>query len=270
MSNRVVSTEWLSANLGNPHVRIIAAAPNPRSFSIGHIPGAARLACSQMFDASQGDFVESKAFAAIVGKLGIRRNDSIVLYGDPDNSSAALLMWLFTMFGHTNVSILDGGRGAWLGDDRETEFEPADWSPSDYPAIPRTDAPHRISRDELHRLFGKVTILDTRAESEFIGDVDASDEVTRTGHIPTSISVPASALRDSAGRFLDSATLRERLVDLRDDRPVIVYDRTAARAAETWLVLRFLLDWNDVRVYDGGWNEWGNSFGLPVLQGPQP
>lgn len=270
MSNRVVSTEWLSANLGNPHVRIVAAAPHSRSFSIGQIPGAARLDCSQLFDVSRGDFVDGEAFSAIVSKLGIRPSDSIVLYGDQDNSSAALLMWLFTMFGHTNVSILDGGRSAWLGDDRETEFESADRSPSDYPATERNDGPHRVSRDELRGLIGKVTILDTRGESDYTGAADASDEVTRTGHIPSSISVPSNALRDGGGRFLDPGALEERFLDLPDDRPVIVYDRTAARAAETWLVLRFLLDWNDVRVYDGGWNEWGNSFGLPVVQGPQP
>ncbi|MCE5289681.1 MAG: sulfurtransferase [Nocardiaceae bacterium] len=270
MGNPVVSTEWLSANLGNPHVRIVAAAPNSRAFSIGRIPGAARLDCSQLFDVAQGDFVDGQAFAAIVGTLGIRRSDSIVLYGDQDNSSAALLMWLFTMFGHTNVSILDGGSSAWLGDDRETEFESADWPPSDYPAIARNDGPHRVSRDELRGLLGNVTILDTRGASDYTGDVDASDEMTRTGHIPSSINLPSSALRDSAGRFLDTGALAARLVDLPHDRPVIVYDRTAARAAETWLVLRFLLDWNDVRVYDGGWNEWGNSFGLPVVQGLQP
>jgi thiosulfate/3-mercaptopyruvate sulfurtransferase len=275
MNDRLVSSEWLSANLGNPRVRIIEASSDPHSFSVGHIPGAVKLPQSALFDVARGDVVDSTAFAALMSKLGIDRADTVVLYGSADNSAAALTMWLLTMFGHLDVRFLDGGRGAWIGDDRQTEFTVFDPPASDYPSVPRNDAPHRISRESLRAMIGKATLIDTRSAAEYTGETSVpdghpSESTFRAGHIPTAINIPRARLHSPDGHFQSTPNLTEHFSVVDPEQPVIVYDRTAARAAETWLVLRFQLKIRDVRVYDGGWIEWGNSVGLPVVQSAKP
>lgn len=41
------------------------------------------------------------------------------------------------------------------------------------------------------------------------------------------------------------------------------------RSSMAWLQLK-TLGYKDVRIYNGGWGDWGNNLTLPVSEGEQP
>lgn len=275
---RIVSTEWLSANLGHRQLRLLEANEDSLLYDAGHIPTAAKVDWrSELAGPGTHDVLDPARLAALMNSKGIGRNHTIVVYGDKQNRWAAHLVWVLTLFGHTDVRLLDGGRAAWLAEGRETTLDFPRLAQADYPLIKRDDETNRIFREQLARSLGGSTVLDVRSPEEYAGPRRPIPEYpversARAGHIPSAKSVPWTSTITPSGHFLPAAELADVFSALGDGKrtKVVTYCQIGERSAHTWFVLKFLLGLPNVRNYDGGWSEWGNTVTAPIATGEDP
>ena len=112
---------------------------------------------------------------------------------------------------------------------------------------------------------GDPWLLDVRRDSEFTG---AEKRAARGGHIPGAVNVLwKDALKDD-WTLRDPDELEEFYTNagFGPETSTITYCQAGVRAAFTHMVL-IALGHDDVRTYDGSWEEWGNDAALPIIIG---
>jgi len=274
-SEALVSTEWLAEHLEDPNVRIVESDEDPLLYFVGHIPGAVEVDWTRdLNDQVRRDYLNRESFEALMRRHGIGNDTCVVFYGDRSNWWAAYALWVFSLFGHANTRILDGGRQKWIAEGRPLTSEEPNYEPTNYTAQPRDDKQDRAFRDEVlahSDLHNKL--IDVRSPQEFTGErlhmpEYPNEGALRGGHIPGALSVPwARAVNLETGEFRPLEELRqiyELEVGLGKGEDVIVYCRIGERSSHTWFVLKHLLGFGSVRNYDGSWTEWGNLVGVPI------
>ncbi|WP_328391164.1 sulfurtransferase [Nocardia sp. NBC_00416] len=267
--HRLVTTEWLSANLGVSGLKIIECNADVLLYGIGHVPGASKLDWrSDLDDPVTRDYIDGERFTELMRSQGIEHDDTVVLYGNDGNSHAAHALWVFTMFGHADVRLLDGGRDVWIAESRDTVFETPEPTRSRYPAVVRDDTKVRAFREDVLDQLG-TPLIDVRSPQEYAGFTGATgpDTVLRGGHIPTAMNIPWTDALAPDGRFRGRAELDAIYGEVPGTGPVTVYSAVGERSSHTWFVLEYLLGRESVRNYDGSWTEWGNSVRMPIATG---
>jgi len=276
---RLVTTDWLAKHLGDPGLVVVESDEDVLLYETGHIPGSVKVDWhTELNDPVTRDYLDAAAFAQLLSAKGISRDDTVVFYGDKNNWWAAYALWVFTLFGHPDVRLLDGGRTGWLAEDRPVTTEPTVRDRADYPAVERSDAQIRAFRDDVLTHLGNGPLIDVRSPAEYSGErttmPDYPEEgALRGGHIPTAANVPWAKAAAPDGRFrrrpeLEQLYLTEAGLHPGDD--VIAYCRIGERSSHTWFVLTHLLGFDAVRNYDGSWTEWGNAVRVPIAVGAEP
>lgn len=273
---RLVTADWLSAHMGAPGLAIVESDEDVLLYDVGHIPGAVKIDWhTDLNDPRVRDYINGEQFAELMDRKGIARDDTVVIYGDKSNWWAAYALWVFTLFGHADVRLLNGGRDLWLAERRETTLDVPTKTCSGYPVVQRNDAPIRAFRDDVLAILGAQPLIDVRSPEEYTGKrthmPDYPEEgALRAGHIPTAVHIPWGKAADESGRFRSREEL-ERLYDfINPDDQTVVYCRIGERSSHTWFVLTHLLGKADVRNYDGSWTEWGNAVRVPIVAGEEP
>ena len=273
-SDVLVSTDWVAEHLDDPAIRLVESNEDVLLYDTGHIPGAVKIDWHiDLNDPLVRDYIDQAGFEQLMRRNGIGPETTVVFYGDKNNWWATYAFWVFQLFGHTNAKVMDGGRAKWMAEDRAVTRDVPSYSPTDYTATPRNDAPIRAFRDEVlrHVEAGKP-LVDVRSPAEYNGELlhmaDYPQEgALRGGHIPGASSVPWARAANEDGTFKSADELRaiyEEEQGLGKDDEVVAYCRIGERSSHTWFVLTYLLGYNNVRNYDGSWTEWGNSVGLPI------
>ena len=271
----LVSTEWVAQHLDDPAVRVVESDEDVLLYETGHIPGAVKVDWhADLNDAVQRDYLQAEAFAALMRSKGIGRDTTVVFYGDKNNWWATYALWVFRLFGHTNVKVMDGGRKKWEDEGRPMTTEAPQHPEAEYPVPERDDESIRAFRDDvLRHIQLQGPLVDVRSPEEFRGErlhmPDYPQEgAMRGGHIPGARSVPwARAVNPETGEFRSAEELRaiyEGEAGLRPGDDVVAYCRIGERSSHTWFVLTYLLGYDRVRNYDGSWTEWGNSVRVPI------
>ncbi|MGV9413323.1 sulfurtransferase [Nocardia sp. NPDC003693] len=272
--HRLVTTEWLSANIGAPGIKIVESNEDILLYDIGHVPGAIKLDWrNELIDGRTRDVVDGETFAALMRAKGIGRDDTVVIYGDRANGTAAAALWVFTLFGHEDVRLLDGGRDAWISESRDVTFDVPYPLYGEYPVVDRDDKRARAFRaDVLAHLGGPL--IDARVAEEYTGELVVLDrpeeQALRVGHIPTAVSIPWSASIAPDSRFRSRAELDVIYGGVSAGTAPMVYSRIGRWSALTWFVLTYLVGVEGVRNYDGSWTEWANAVGAPIVTGEDP
>ncbi|MER2136176.1 MAG: sulfurtransferase [Arthrobacter sp.] len=276
---KLVSTDWLAAHLDSPDLVVLESNEDILLYDTGHIPGARKIDWhTDLNDADTRDFVDGAAFAKLMGEKGISRDSTVVIYGDKSNWWAAYALWVFTLFGHEDVRLLDGGRDKWIAEGRELTTEKPQVTATDYPVVERRDEPVRAYLTDVLGHLGNGPLIDVRSPAEYTGErthmPDYMDEgAMKGGHIPTAVSVPWGKAAAEDGTFrtrteLDALYGGEAGLKAGDD--VVAYCRIGERSSHTWFVLKHLLGFESVRNYDGSWTEWGNAVRVPIVRGAEP
>jgi thiosulfate/3-mercaptopyruvate sulfurtransferase len=279
----LVSTDWLEAHLRDGTVcvvdvrgQVMPPGTKPRyvarrdSYDAGHIPGAVFVDWTRdIVDESDPVPVQvasPEALAKKMGELGIGDDTFVVAYDDYDHIFAGRLAWALRYAGHEAVRVLDGGWLRWSAEGRPTTRE----VPRRAPAIftPQRRRELRRTADEVAAALGRADVLlvDARAPEQYAGSVRAAG---RGGHIPGAKNVPyARLIEATTGRFLSDDGLRRVFAESGIDaahlpREVIVYCNGGVSCTVPLNALR-ILGRDDVAVYDGSWNEWGNDDTRPA------
>ena len=275
----LVSTAWVAENLNTPGVVIVESDEDVLLYETGHIPGAVKIDWhTELNDQVVRDYVQGPEFAEMMSAKGISRHDTIVVYGDKSNWWAAFAMWVFKLFGHEDVRLMDGGRAKWEAEGREMTREKPQRERTDYPVVERNDAPIRALLPEVLEAIGQIPLIDVRSPQEYTGErthmPDYPEEgALRGGHIPTAHSVPWATAANEDGTFKSADQLRKIYIDdlgLGKTDVAYAYCRIGERSSHTWFVLSYLLGFENVKNYDGSWTEWGNAMRVPIVQGDQP
>jgi thiosulfate/3-mercaptopyruvate sulfurtransferase len=271
---RLVSTEWLADRLTDDSIVVVESDEDVLLYETGHIPGAVKVDWhSELNDQLIRDYVDGPGFSKLMAEKGIGRDSTVVFYGDNFNWWAAYAMWVFALFGHEDLRLLDGGRQKWTEEDRELTTDVSQRVATDYPMEARDDAPIRAFRDDvLAHLDSQRKLVDVRSPEEFRGELlhmpDYPQEgALRGGHIAGAASVPWKRAVNDDGTFKSRTELEAIYLDevgLSKDDDVIAYCRIGERSSHTWFVLTRLLGFPQVRNYDGSWTEWGNVVGAPI------
>ncbi|GAA5112395.1 sulfurtransferase [Pseudonocardia adelaidensis] len=274
---RLVTTEWLAQHLDDSGLVVVESDEDVLLYDTGHIPGAVKVDWhTELNDPVTRDYVDGERFAQICAERGIARDTTVVFYGDRNNWWATYALWVFSLFGHPDVRILDGGRAKWVAEGREMTTEQPKPTPVDYPVVQRDDSQIRAFKEQVLDHLGKP-LVDVRSPGEYSGELlhmpDYPQEgAVRGGHIPGAASVPWARAAAEDATFKPRAELEaiyQQEQGLSPDDDVIAYCRIGERSSHTWFVLTHLLGFSKVRNYDGSWTEWGNSVRVPIVQGSE-
>lgn len=269
----LVSTDWVADNLKTSNVRLVESNEDVLLYKTGHIPGAVHIDWVQdLNDPIIRDYLGAERFAQLMSENGITPNTTVIFYGDKSNWWACYAMWVFQLFGHTNVKIMNGGRNKWIAEERELSTDTPSYPKTDYPVPERNDAPVRAFRDDvLKHVEAGGALVDVRSPGEYAGTLlhmpaYPQEGALRGGHIPTAKNIPWGKAANEDGTFKSADELKELYASegITGNKDIVAYCRIGERSSHTWFVLKYLLGYKNVRNYDGSWTEWGNAVGLPI------
>jgi thiosulfate/3-mercaptopyruvate sulfurtransferase len=270
----LVETDWVKQNLGKPGVKLIEIDVDTKSYNAGHISGAVGFNWqTQLQDQVRRDIITKEQFEKLLGDAGVSPNDTVILYGDNNNWFAAYGFWLFKIYGHKDVRLMNGGRVKWLNEsDKELTTEPPKITPVQYRAAAPDLSLRALLPEVLRVQEGKAcNLVDVRSPDEFTGKVIAPPGMTETaqrgGHIPGAKGIPWSTAVGADGTFKPADELRAIYVEQKGVDPqkeTIAYCRIGERSSHTWFVLKYLIGLENVKNYDGSWTEYGNLVAAPI------
>lgn len=266
----VVTTEWLAAHLDDPDLRVVDGTsflPNvPRDaraeYEVKHIPGAVLIDIEEVSD--HGNplphmLPSPEQFAEQVGALGIGDGHEVVIYDSMGVRTSPRVWWMFRVFGHDNVAVLDGGLPKWEAESRPLASgngapAPAAFTPRFRPDMVRgIDQMLAIQRDRSEQ------VLDARPAGRFNGTDAEPRPGLPSGHMLWSVSMPVELFVDANGSILPAETINANLAAAGIDagKPVATTCGSGVAACTASLAL-YLLGHENAPVYDGSWTEWAS------------
>ena len=272
------STDRVASALSDPGVRIVdcrfSFEEDMRSRYIdGHLPGAVYVSWVDDLSAPAPEsghprwmLQGAEDFARTMARLGIGDDTMVVGYDSEGGHHAARLWLALRRFGHDRMAVMEGGIQKWIAEGRPLEKgeRPAS-APAKFTPHPR-DGVVASKEDVLAAVrSGDPWLLDVRRDSEFTG---AEKRAARGGHIPGAVNILwKDALRDD-WMLKDPEELEDMYANagFGAETSAVTYCQAGVRAAFTHLVLN-ALGHDDVRTYDGSWEEWGNDPSLPIIVG---
>ncbi|MBF0372918.1 MAG: 3-mercaptopyruvate sulfurtransferase [Alphaproteobacteria bacterium] len=278
MTDALVTTEWLEAHLDAPDVRVVDASyylkiqnRDPKGeFADEHIPGAVFFDIDEIADETSSlphMLPTPEKFAAKMRKLGLGDGNRIVVYDTNGGGSAACrAWWMFRVFGHREVSVLDGGFPKWLREQRPVTDQPTPPRERHFTARVDTTLVREVGQILANLETGREQVVDARSPGRWRGTDPELWPVNKVGRIPGSLNLPFVDLIDGRSKtFLSPEVIRERFqaagVDLK--RPIVASCGSGVTACVLALGLH-LIGRDDAAIYDGSWVEWGNRDDTPV------
>ena len=275
MSKELVSTPWLAEHLASPDISIIDCSWHlpavkrdaKAEFLEQHIPGA------QFFDIDLISDTDStlphmlprpEKFASHVRKMGIGDGKKVICYDSLGLFSAARVWWMFKVFGHDDVAVLDGGLLKWKTENRPLEDGPT-IKPQERHFTARFQSMMVRDKADVRKA---LQVADARSPGRFRGEETEPRPGVRAGHMPNAKNVHYSTLLNPDGTLKSQSELGKvfETAGIDISKPVVTSCGSGVTAAILSLGLT-TLNARDHALYDGSWVEWGSAFDTPVATG---
>ncbi len=266
----LVTTAWLAEHLNDPAIRIVDGSsflPNvPRDahaeYLAKHIPGAVLVDIEEVCDrASPLPHMLPKAedFAAMMSARGISNANKVVVYDSQGVRTSPRIWWMFRVFGHDNVAVLDGGLPKWEAEGRPLASGDAKPQPATFKAAFRPALVRNVSQMLANQEKPAELVIDARPAGRFAGTAPEPRPGIPSGHMPGSVNMPVELVVDNAtGSVLPAEAIAANFdkLGVTLGKPVVTTCGSGVAACTISLGL-FLLGQKDAPVYDGSWSEWG-------------
>ena len=275
IESALVSCEWLQQNLEAENQVILDATfflprqhRNAREEYQQHLPGALFFDIDQVADLSSSlshMLPQAEHFSDAVGKMGIDNNTLVLIYDNNHFFAAARVWWMFRVFGHDLVRVVDGGMTRW----KQLNFPVNSEQPAPvkkiFNAQYRPELVFNLMEMDFAQRSKSRQIIDARSADSFLGQRRPADTALQPGHIPGSINIPYAGLTDCEQQTLLpkqklQILFEDALVNL--SQPIVTTCGSGVSAAVLALAL-YQTGLADIPVYDGSWAEWGRQADTP-------
>ena len=277
----LVDVAWLTEHLTDPQILIVDTRwylMNPPQGAIeyaeSHIRGAIHLSIDKDLSADPFDgpgrhpLPSPDRVCTTFSAAGIDPSVHVVVYDSAGGSIATRLWWMLRYYGHTAVSILDGGWQAWQAASGATASGIENRQSRTFVGSPDSSLVVDADVVESVRLEADVALIDARAHERYTGEVEPLGP--RAGHIPGAISLPFAGNLTPAGTFKSLAELRERYVaaGIPAANHIICYCGSGVTATHDIFALHLI--GRHARLYQGSWSDWASTEHRPIHTGDQP
>jgi len=267
----LVTPAWVEQNSAAANVRVIDARQNVYDYFAGHVPNSVHLADSAMrfpFEGYPTQYPDTFMVGQLFSRAGVKRTDRVVVYSDGDNVLGATMMaYLLERLGHKDIAIVDGGWRDYSAAHKQAQEYPQ-YKPTHYDNMDNRSV--RATIDDVKAAIGKDTVkfIDARPPNVYRGEVKTW---VRNGHIPGAYSIPWKSLveENNSHKIKPLADLKAVFAakGFKETDDIIVYCGTSREASIEYFVLKHLLKFQKVRLYEGSWAEYSNHASLPVETG---
>ena len=273
----LVSTAWLAENLGRQDLTVIDSSwfmpalgrDARKEYLAAHIPGARFLDIVEVADATNPAphmLPSAEEFGSAMEKLGVSKDDRIVVYDNSPTRTAARGWFMFRHFGAPKVAILDGGFQKWLAEGRPTEKGKPTKRMARFEPVER--ASEVVTKRQINSGFG-MPLVDARGRARFEGTEADPRLGVASGHIPGARNLPYSDLYNQDGTLRSPDEIRRLFLaaGVDPEKPFVASCGSGVTANSLIFAARMLGN-RDTRLYDGSWSEWGADPKTPKQQGP--
>ncbi len=239
---QLVSVDDLAKMMKEPNVVVIDARP-AGDYMKTHIDGAISIDVSTLSTAKpvEGTLKSASELASIFGKNGVSDNSKIVIYCKT-GVSAGLMYWILKYIGADDVSILDGQMDAWFAARKPITKTAKKLAPTTFK--PQVNSAIIVDKAQVKAKMNSAVLVDSRKKEEFAA-----------GHIGNAVNIP-SDLMSAKNKLKPVAALQQLFVNVPKTKEVIVYCKTGATAGFVYFVMKSVLKYPNVKVYEGAYLDW--------------
>ena len=259
----LISAKELATIMKDKNVRIVSTR-KASDYAKVHITGAVNFDHHTLYKAGAvKSVIKTPAeMAKLFGAKGISNTNKIVIYGTGSGKSSGRLYWILKYLGCKDVKILDGHLTSWRAARKPvTKTKPA-IKAATFTATPVAGYLASSAYVKSNLKNTKVVIVDNRSKDEFTG---VKGETTKKGHIPGAVFFEfKNVINPTTKKIKSKAELEKMFKDagITSDKEIILYCESSVRSGIVFLVLKTILKYPKVKVYDGAFYEWvakGNS-----------
>jgi len=251
-----------AAKLAKSGQAVIVSARSASDYDKKHIKGAVNIYHKDLYKA---DGVESMLkspveIAKIFGEKGISVDSKIIIYDNGDNKLAGRIYWVFEYLGAKDVNILDGHIKGWMKGRKPVTKNPTAVTKVEFKSAVSSSRIATMAYVKSNQKKAGTVLLDVRSKKEYDGN-DEDEKLKRKGHIPGAINIEYKAVVNEDGTVKSKEVIAKVFADkaITADKEIILYCATSVRAGIVYMALTGILDYPNVKVFDGAFYEWSSD-----------